>query len=348
MTADLLKPPDEMRDLVARAAHYADTDVTDGTKRGYASSFRHFRAWAEERGLPFLPSTVETVAVYLAALADGAVTVRWPDPKTGAPKERRTHYKYGSIQHVYQSIIYAHRQAKLDWPTAHPAITKVMRGIAYRNGTKRRKVQPITVEDLRVLLGSLRERRFEDLPVHRNRSILALGFFGAFRRAELTGLRIDDLDFTPEGLVVRVKKSKTDRFSEGTEIGIVAQKDPGLCPIALTKTYLQMSGLKSGPLYRRIDSRSDAIGDKPLTGEAIALILKEIAEACGYDPAQIAGHSLRAGFATTAANRGKSLHNIMRQGRWKNERVAQMYIRPATIFVNNATDGLGDEPEKKR
>ena len=109
-----------------------------------------------------------------------------------------------------------------------------------------------------------------------------------------------------------------------------------------------MSGLKSGPLYRRIDSRSDAIGDKPLTGEAIALILKEIAEACGYDPAQIAGHSLRAGFATTAANRGKSLHNIMRQGRWKNERVGQGYIRPATIFVNNATDGLGDEPEKKR
>jgi integrase len=112
--------------------------------------------------------------------------------------------------------------------------------------------------------------------------------------------------------------------------------------------YLEVSGLKTGPLFRRIDSRSDCMGDRALTPQVVALIVKARAEAAGLDPARFAGHSLRAGFVTSAAARGVTLHNIMRQTRHKSERVAMTYIRPATVWRNNATDGLSDEPEETK
>jgi integrase len=124
-------------------------------------------------------------------------------------------------------------------------------------------------------------------------------------------------------------------------------KSPSVCAVSLTRKYLDVSGLKAGPLFRRIDSRSDAIGDRALTPQVVAMIVKAACERAGLDPDRFAGHSLRAGFVTTAAARGVTLHNIMRQTRHKSERVAMTYIRPATVFRDNPTDGLGDEEPKK-
>jgi len=147
--------------------------------------------------------------------------------------------------------------------------------------------------------------------------------------------------------VVTIRKSKTDQFQEGVTVGIVAQKDPNVCAVALVRRYLDISELKSGPLFRRIDSRSDCMGDKALTRQVVAMKVKEYAEKAGLDPDRFAGHSLRAGFVTSAAAKGVTLHNIMRQTRHKSERVAMTYIRPATVFRDNPTYGLGDEEEGK-
>jgi integrase len=130
-------------------------------------------------------------------------------------------------------------------------------------------------------------------------------------------------------------------------LGCKAQKDPNVCAIALVRRYLEISELKSGPLFRRIDSRSDCMGDRPLTRQVVAMIVKQYTERAGLDPTRFAGHSLRAGFVTSAAAKGITLHNIMRQTRHKSERVAMTYIRPATVFNNNPTDGLGDEEDGK-
>ncbi len=333
--------------LVERAAHYAQSTIADVTARNYAADFRHFRIWAEARALYSMPPEVATVAVYLAALADGNVENHWID-RAGRPRVHKVACKYGTIQKCYQGIVHEIRKAGHEWPHAIPAITKVLHGIKYRKGDTKKRVAPLEIADLRACLAKMRDRRFDDIQIKRDRALLAIGFYAALRRAEIVALNIGDLEFTKDGLLVTIRKSKTDQFAEGQVIGIKPQKDPKVCAVALVQDWLTASELKDGPLFRRIDSRSDAIGVKPLTRQVVAMIVKKRAEAAGLDPERFAGHSLRAGFVTTAAARGVTLHNIMRQTRHKSERVAMTYIRPASVFRNNATDGLGDDEEPKR
>jgi integrase len=218
-----------------------------------------------------------------------------------------------------------------------------MHGIRYRRGDTKKRVAPLEIADLRLCLSKMRERRGEDLTIIRDRALLSLGFFSALRRGELVALKVEDLEFGEEGLTVRVRRSKKDPFAQGAEIGIHPQKDPNVCPIALMKRYLEISEIKTSWIFRRIDSRSDCYGDRPLTPQVVALKVKEYCEKAGLDPLRFAGHSLRSGFATTAAGKGHTLTQIMRQGRWKDERTARSYIRPATIFRDNPTAGLGDD-----
>jgi integrase len=341
--SDIVKPPStEMVDLVDRAAYYGKSTIADETRESYETHWVHFSRWAAARCLPTNPPDVATVAVYLAALADGNVEVHWHD-RQGRPRTTKTARKYGSIQHCYQGLVHCIRKAGHDWPFAIPAITKVMHGIKYRNGDKKKRMTPLEIGDLRACLAKMRERRFEDLTIIRDRALLSLGFFSAMRRSEIVGLNVGDLEWTKDGLVVHIRKSKGDQFAEGQQVGIKPQKDPNVCAVALLRRYLEVSELKSGPLFRRIDSRSDCMGDKPLTKQVVGMIVKQYAERAGLDPTKFAGHSLRAGFVTTAAAKGVTLANIMRQTRHKSERVAATYIRPATVFRDNPTEGLGDD-----
>lgn len=339
-------PSADLAALVDRAAYYGKSTIADSTKKAYVVEYGHFAAWCESMKLPAMPPDVATVAVYLAALADGLVEKHWHD-RQGVPHTTKKVHKYGSIQRQYISIVHMVRAAGHDWPHAIPAITKVMHGIRYRKGDTKRRMAPLEIADLRACLAKMRERRFEDLTIIRDRALLSLGFFSAMRRGELVALRVEDLEFTKDGLLVTIRKSKTDQFQEGVTLGITPQKDPAVCAVALLRRYLDVSELKAGPLFRRIDARSDCLGDKPLTPQVVAMKVKEYAEKAGLDYERFAGHSLRAGFVTTAAARGVTLHNIMRQTRHKSERVAMTYIRPATVWRNNPTDGLGDEEPSK-
>jgi integrase len=344
---DLVKPPSaELATLAARAAYYGKSTIADRTRHEYEMQWAHFQAWCERMVLPYNPPEVSTVAVYLAALADGLVEMHWAD-RQGRKHTTRTAYKWASIQLAYSGLIHVIRRDGHDWPSAIPAITKVMHGIKYRKGSKQRRVAPLEIADLRACLAKMNERRIDDLGVIRDRALLSLGFFSAMRRGELAVLRVEDLEFTKDGLIVTIRRSKTDQFAEGQTVGIKPQTDPKVCPIALLKRYLEVSELKAGPLFRRIDYRSDCMGAKAFTPQAVSLIVKARVEAAGLDPERFAGHSLRAGFVTTAAAKGVTLHNIMRQTRHKSERVAMSYIRPASVFRDNATDGLGDEEESK-
>lgn len=341
MTNDkLTKPTDEIAALVARVAHYSESTVTDATRRSYGVEFKYFRQWAEQRNLPALPTNEAVVSCYLVALAEGQVTINWTD-RQGNPRVSKKAYKVASIKHVYQAIIFHHRQAGHEWAHANPVITKVLKGLSVRKGTRGRKVQPLTIDDLKLVLSKMRERRFEELKIIRDRAMFTLCFFGAFRRGELVRLRVEDLTFTDQGLVVLLPKSKTDQEGQGQEVAILPQKDPLICPIRLMREWLEKGELKSGYLFCRID-RNGYMGKKHMTGEGFALLVKDYVEQAGLDPEVFSGHSLRAGFATSAAAAGKSLHNIMRQTRHKDERVAMSYIRHGSLFDSNATDGLGD------
>lgn len=314
------------------------TAIAVATRKAYATNYLHFRRWAETRGLPATPPAVPTVVVYLEALADGNVEMFWHN-RQGHPRSTRKVHKHGSVLHAYISIAHEVRAAGHEWPRAIPAITKMLHDIKYRNGNRTKRVAPLEIADLRACLAKMRERRFEDLTVIRDRALLTIGFFSACHRAELVALRVEDIKFTPEGLQLQ--------FAEGPPVAIHLQKDKNVCPVTLLQRYLNVSELKTGPLFRRIDGRSDCMGDRALTPQAVTLVVKQRAEAAGLDPAQFAAHSLRAGFMISAAAKGVSLHDIMRQTRHRSERVAMSYIRSPDLFHNNATEGLGDEPEEK-
>jgi integrase len=178
-----------------------------------------------------------------------------------------------------------------------------------------------------------------DLAALRDRALMTLGWFGAFRRSELVALEVVDLSFGKAGLVVLVRRSKTDQEGRGEEKGIPFARNVALCPVRSVRAWLDASGITSGPIFRRVD-RHGYLGSDALTDGSVARIVKRLVEQAGLDPNVFAGHSLRSGFITTAAAKGKSLDAIMRQSLHRSERVARGYIRHATLFVDNAADGL--------
>jgi len=174
----------------------------------------------------------------------------------------------------------------------------------------------------------------------RDRAILLVGFAGAFRRSELVSLDVEDLDYRPEGIVVRIRRSKTDQYGQGLLRGIPAGKRASTCPVTAMTEWLQASGIESGPVFRPL-TKAGSVRTRRLTDRSIALIIKRAAEGAGMDASRFAGHSLRSGLATEAAAQGANERSIMRQGGWKSATMARRYIRDGSLFRDNAADSVG-------
>jgi integrase len=341
MTADLAKPHRaELAALVKSASDYADATITSGVRKEYFVAFRRFRVWATDRQLPFLPTTPEVVILYFTALAQGLVRIDYID-RYGTAKFSQKRCKVSYIRRQYTAIMYAHREAGHDWPQAHPGITKVLSGIARKHGETVKRMAPLEIADLKKCLEI--HKHWPPEIVIRDKALLSLGFFAALRRSELVGLQFGDVEFVPKGLRLTIRKSKTDQTALGQEIAIPHQDDATVCPVRLLRAWLDHlrdeAYITAGPIFRRVDIHG-CVGARQLTGDSVADIIKGIVEKAGLDPDRYAGHSLRAGFATSAAAAGKTLHNVMRQGRWKSEKIAHTYIRHGSLFRNNAAAGL--------
>lgn len=332
---EIVSPPrTALEALVERAADYAKLKVSARTRDGYARDFARFVAWAAEKGLPSLPTKPEIVAVYLGALADGKVRVRWRS-RDGGEHESQTAKHVATIGRALSAIVFAHRDAGHDWPRAHPAVVRVMQGISRELGTAQKKVAPLEVDDLRACLILLPNT----VAGARDRAILSLGFFAALRRSELVALTVRDLEFCPEGVVVKVRKSKTDQTKAGQDVPVPSMRHARVCPVRLLGAWLAAGKVVDGPVFRRVD-RAGNVGGRALSDQSVALVIKRVAKIAGLDPRCFSGHSLRAGFVTSAAASGRSLHDIMRQTRHRNEHVAMGYIRHSKLWDRNAAADL--------
>jgi site-specific recombinase XerD len=305
-----------LEELVALANDYAADVHAKATRRAYLSDFRAFEAWCGRRGLSALPATAGTVAVYLAALAN--------DGK-----------RPSTIQRALAGIAHEHRARGALWPRGASSIGQVMSGIRRRHGTAPAQKAPLGDDDLAALVGTLGE----GLRGHRDRALLTLGWMGAFRRSELVALCVEDVTRVPEGLVVRVRQSKGDPEGRGGEKGIPCSSRESLCAVRALSAWLEAAAITSGPVFRAVD-RFGRVHEGALGDGSVARIVQRAAAAAGLDPTTVAGHSLRAGFATTAAKNGKSLDAIMRQTLHRSERVARSYVRHAGVFDDNAGFGL--------
>lgn len=307
--ADLALPLDK-----ARA--YAEQATSQATRAAYRSDWQHFSTWCEAHGARPLPAEVATVAAYLAECAD--------------------RYKLATIERRLVSISKAHRLASAPNPAKTEHIHLVMSGIRRALGRAQTQKAPATLEPLRAMLDTLGAG-----PAGvRDRALLLLGFAGAFRRSELVALDLADLKLTPAGIVVTLRRSKTDQEGQGRSIGIPLGRNVATCPVRALRAWLELAQLQSGPIFRPIDRHGNIKPDR-LTGSAVARIVKRAAGAAGLEVGQFSGHSLRAGLATAAAAAGASDRTIQKQTGHKSRAMLDRYIRSAELFKENAAGVVG-------
>lgn len=299
-----------------KAREYVANSRAENTRRAYLSDWSHFSAWCEGQGVPSLPATPEVVALYLT---DQAETLK---PST--------------LQRRIATISQAHQAAGLETPTRAAAVRAVWRGICRTKGTAQQGKAPAITADLRAML----ETCDGGLLGARDRALLLLGFAGGFRRSELVGLDRADVEMTIEGVVVTLRKSKTDQEGAGRKIGIPYGSKPATCPARALTRWLEVSRITEGPLFRPINRHSQ-IQPARLSDKAVALVVKRHAEAAGLDPSRYAGHSLRAGLATSAAAAGASERAIMNQTGHRSEKMVRKYIRDGSLFRDNAAAAVG-------
>lgn len=300
-------------DLEAAEAFARDQHAS-ATRHAYRSDFRVFRDWCAARLLSHFPAEPETISAFIAA-------------------EARAEIKAATIGRRLAAIRYAHVLAGYDSPTGSEIVRATLKGIRRTLGVAPSRKAPATARIVALMAAGCAD----DLRGLRDRALLLLGFCGAFRRSELAGLRVDDLEEVEGGLRVSLRRSKTDQEGVGQIVAVV--RGERLCPLAALRAWLDAAGITEGPVFRPF-SRSGRPLDRPLTPKSVAVIVKTHAERAGLDPAQFAGHSLRAGFLTSAAANGASLFKMMDVSRHKSVDTLRGYIRRAEEFENHAGTGL--------
>ena len=149
----------------------------------------------------------------------------------------------------------------------------------------------------------------------------------------------DDLDFVSEGLKINIKRSKTDQFGEGSLKALPYFENSQYCPVASLQKWLDISKINEGPLFRRF-KKGSKISDKRLTDQTVALLIKKYLEMAGINSKNYSGHSLRSGFATSAAESGAEERSIMAMTGHKSTEMVRRYIKEANLFKNNALNKI--------
>jgi integrase len=251
--------------------------------------------------------------------------------------DRAATHKVSSLEMRLVAIRQAHRLAGHVLNTQHPAIRDVFAGIKRDKGTAQVAKAPATTD---ILKDTLSEAAGDTSRNVRDRAVLLLGFAAALRRSELVALDRADLAFDRDGLTVTLRRRKTDQEGAGTEIGVPYGSNPETCPVRAVEAWLALAGVADGPVFRRI-YKGGNIAASRLSDRAVALIVKQLAERAGQDPALFSGHSLRAGLATSAAAAGVEERVIAKQTGHKSMPVLRRYIRAGSLFTENAAGRVG-------
>lgn len=305
--------------LVERTRHLSGQADAENTRRTYATAWRDFESWciAQDIVFPSLPAAPETVSLYLADCASrlAASTIR---------------VRLSAIDRV-------HREAGLDQPGSAQVVRRVLRGIRREKGVTPKRSTPLIKSDLLQALRALPK----GARGIRDRAVLLLGFHGAFRRSELTNLNAKDVREEEGGLVVVLRRSKTDQDGQGLEKGILFQADPEFCPVRAWRAWIEIAAVNDGCLFRSVD-RHGGMGSS-LTDRSIDLIVRRACKGAGLSKGYSA-HSLRAGLATQAAAGGAPERLIMLQGGWTSIPTVRAYIRHASLFSENVGVYLHSDP----
>tara|TARA_B100000945_G_scaffold297800_1_gene277169 strand:+ start:345 stop:1301 length:957 start_codon:yes stop_codon:yes gene_type:complete len=290
------------------------------TLRAYQADFKDFSAFCFKNGLSSMPTEPKILSIYLTYLSKSS--------------------KFSTLKRRIASISVIHKMKGHYLDTKHPIIMENLHGIKRTLGAKQISKKPILINDLKLIINvidqikikdktGLKELKAKSSDVKRDKAIILLGFAGGFRRSELVNIDYEDIEFVQEGVKIIIKRSKTDQYGEGTIKAIPYFDNEKYCPVKALKNYMNYGFAKSnkGKIFD--------ISDK-----SVALIIKKYAEKAGLDSAKYAGHSLRSGFATSAAEFGAEERNIMAMTGHKTTQMVRRYIQEANLFKNNALNKI--------
>jgi len=294
-----------------------DGDRAPATWQAYRADWLAFHTWCRNSKCQPLPADTDTLRAWLHDQAAAG-------------------YAVATIARRLSVIRQVHHQHGHASPTDAPAIKAAWRGVRRQLGAAARKVAPVTVEILRRMTATC-----DPTPAgRRDHALLVIGFAGALRRSEIAQLTVADLEVHPSGVVLTIRRSKGDQHGAGHRLGLPTGSRLDTCPVRQLRAWTDLADIVDGPLFRPID-RHGNIAVRHLSGRAVAEIVKRRARAAGLDPERYSGHSLRAGFATSAAASGATEIAIARQTRHRSMTVLRGYIREGDLFRTNAATTIG-------
>ena len=292
----------------------------NNTIRAYKSDFHDFELFCIKNGFKSLPSEPKIISLYLTSLSS-------KDIKMSTLKRRL----------VSIGVIHKLKGHYLD--TKHPLIIENIMGIKRRKGSAQNGKKPLLINNLKALIKAINRSNSNPIIKFRDRTIVLIGFSGGFRRNEIVSLNYDDIEFVNEGMKINLRRSKTDQYGEGFLKGVPYFDNPVYCPVISMQNWLKISEINSGPLFRRF-SKGAKLTEMRLTDQTVALIIKKYLQLAGIDSKNYSGHSLRSGFATSAAEAGAEERSIMAMTGHKSTEMVRRYIKEANVFKNNALNNI--------
>lgn len=298
------EPPDAAKAvrntaISATAERLMAAAVSAATTRGYQSDLRHFRA----SGLP-IPATVAQVVDYLAVFAGK--------------------HAVGTLERRLISLHKAHAEIAAASPVHDLLVKRTMAGIRRTYGVKQRQVRPLVRDDLLEILVMI--DRQKPIKAARDRALMLLGFAGAFRRSELVAIEVRHITRLDNGIEVFLPQSKTDQERAGRTV-FVPLADGERCPVRALAQWMEIAAIEDGVVFRAV-SRHDRVARHGLSAQSVALVVKAAVERVGGDSERVSGHSLRAGYCTTAAMQGLANWQIRETTGHKNDAMLSSYVRP--------------------
>ena len=276
------------------------------TLRAYKSDYKDFTVFCIKHGFKSMPTEPKILTLYLTHLSQTC--------------------KFSTLKRRLASISVIHKHSGHYIDTKHPMITENLMGIKRVKGSYQKPKKPILINDLKSIINVIDKDQNEKKRA-KNRALILVGFAGGFRRSELVSIQIEDIDFVNEGVKIFIKRSKTDQSGEGMTKGIPYFSNQNYCPVISLKNWLKKSEIKSGKIF-------------DISDRSVALTIKKYTAIAGLDSKKYSGHSLRSGFATSAAELGAEERSIMAMTGHKTTQMVRRYIQEANLFKNNALNKI--------
>lgn len=305
--------------LEGKARDLLNASKSAATKRAYTSDWKTFTRWAIEQERAFLPASGATVVLYLTYLSEELGRA----PST--------------ISRAITAINQAHKAMGFDAPGKQMVVVELFKGIKRTKGTAQKQAKPILLADLKKIVRACGPSFLG----RRDAALILVGWAGALRRSELVALNVEDVDFVSEGMTIKIKRSKTDQEGESFLIGVPYGKKEDMCPVLALLKWIGLCQITTGPIFFAVGTPGKEkfytnVDDKRhLSGRSVNIIIKRRLKNAGISQRDYSGHSLRAGFITSAASKGIPEHVIQVHTRHRSTKVLRGYIRQGNIFEEN-------------